>query len=136
MHKFKTQNLKLITAFCLLCSVFCILPFFSGCGGPELTPSTKYTNAANFASDRFEEMTLLIKLGAFDQKDLQDIKFWTDQTKACLDEWYINIKVDPNSPQANFDADDAYRCVRESLLKLLLYQEKAPLEMQRQAMKQ
>jgi hypothetical protein len=109
---------------------------FAGCGGPNTTPSTNYKTTADFASDRLEEMTILIQLGAFDQNDLQDIKFLTDEIKMCLDELYINVKADPNSPQANFDAADAYRCVRRSLIKLLVYQEKAPPEMQRQAIKQ
>lgn len=109
--------------------------FFAGCNSQQ-TPSTKYVNTANFAADRFEEMAALIELDVFDQEEIEDIKFWTDQAKACLDEWYINIKVDPNGPQANFDAKDAYICVREALLQLLLYQEKAPPELQRQAAKQ
>lgn len=109
--------------------------FFAGCDSQQ-SPSTKYVNTANFAADRFEEMAVLVKLEVFDQEELQDIEFWTGQAKACLDEWYINIKIDPNGPQANFDAEDAYLCVREALVKLLLYQEKAPPEMLRQAVKQ
>lgn len=105
----------------------------AGCGGPEQTPSTKYVNTATLAADTFEEMAVLIKLGAFDQAQLKQIKFWTDQAKLCLDEWYVNIKADPNAPSANFDATDAYRCVRSSLLKLWLYQDEVPLVLQKQA---
>ncbi|MBE3144320.1 MAG: hypothetical protein IMZ61_10410 [Planctomycetes bacterium] len=119
--------MKQIAVLCVLAVVLLV-----GCNG---TPMTNYTNTANFAADRFDEMTVLVRLGAFDQKQLQDIKDYTDEAKLCLDEWYVNIKADPNSPNANFDTTHASRCVRRALAKLLWYQDNAPPEMQRQAIK-